>query len=334
MDARNMALLVSHPHPDHDHGGGPGPVESWRETYDAEAFTSLVDPDFDPDDVRFEIDGFRHVAVCTAGTWTLEGLPGSGTAETLCRLGENRLGALLSYGGSAFFAAIRASEGGAWEALEYRGVPAGLVGTRACFSGEDVVFAGSRSYELDAPTEVGLLFRGEGCMTWAQSLGQVPGRVLALDSFSGVDGTRVLFAGGQGLWMHAEGRWRDLQPSLRGEVSFLRCFPSGEAIAGTTRGDVIAVTAEGCRVLARVGPIHTAEQWGDCFYVADSEQVYRVDTSGFERCPIPLMDSVGSLSAVGRLCTSQGRLWLAGSHVLASSGDGREWMTHPVADAK
>ncbi|NMO14419.1 hypothetical protein HPC49_04885 [Pyxidicoccus fallax] len=330
IDERNLALVVSHPHPDNDHGGGPGPVEDWREPYDFDAYAALVDPDFDPDDARFEVDEFRHVALCTAGKWTLEELPGSGTLEALRRLESNQYGALLSYGGSAFFAAFRASDSGRWDALEHVGLPASLIEKRACFSDADVVLAGSRAYDLDSPSEVGLLVRGDGVMTWTQSFGQVPGRVLALDSCLAEDGTRVLYAGGRGLWMYSAGQWHDIHPSLSGEVAFLRCFPTGEVVAGTTRGDVIAGTGAACRVVARVGPIHSAERWGGHLYVADSERVYRLGESGFERCAIPAMDSVGNLPSVGRLSVGAGRLWLAGSHVLASSADGRAWTTHPV----
>ncbi len=330
IDERNLALVVSHPHPDNDHGGGPGPVQEWNAPYDWEAYQDLIDSDFDPDDVTFEVDAFRNVAVCTEGTWTLEELPGSGTIESLCHLGEGRYGALLSYGGSAFFAAFRASAGGAWEGLEYVGLPAGLIETRACFSGADIVLAGALSYAPDAPSAVGLLVRGEGGMTWTQSLGQTPGWVLALDSCPGVDGTRVLYAGGKGLWMYAEGQWREVHPYASGDVTFVRCFPSGEVIAGTSRGDVIAGTGASCRVIARVGPIHSAEQWGGSVYVADAERVYRLSESGYERCSIPLRDSVGRVPATGRLSVGAGRLWLAGSHVLASSTDGTHWTTHPV----
>jgi hypothetical protein len=330
IDERNLALVVSHPHPDNDHGGGPGPVEEWSEPYDLDAFQQLIDSDFDPDDVRFEVDGFRHVAVCTEGRWTLEELPGAGTIEALCRQGDNSLSALLSYGDSAFHAAIREHTGGRWEVLEYKGLPAGLVETRACFSGADLVLAGSASYALDAPSEVGLLVRGDGGMTWTHSLGQVPGRVLALDSCPGEDGTRVLHAGGQGLWMHAEGGWREVHSFLSSEVAYLRCFPSGDVVAGTTRGDVIAGKGADCRVIGRVGVIHSAARWGDSLYVADPDRVYRLGPSGLERCAIPLVDSVGRLPTVGRLSTGGGRLWLAGSHVLASSVDGLTWTTHPV----
>ncbi len=325
IDERTLALVVSHPHPDNDHGGGPGPVEEWSQPYDDDAYRDLIDPDVDPEDATFEVREFRHVAVCTAGTWTLEKLPGHGTIEALC--GQ---GALISYGGSASFVAVRAREGGRWEALEYEGLPAGLVGTRACFSGPEVVLAGSRSYELDQPSEVGLLVRGKGVMSWGRSLGQVPGKVLALDSCPGEDGTRVLYAGGKGLWMHAEDGWREVHSYLSGEVAFLRCFPTGEVVAGTTRGDVIAGTGETCRVVGRVGPIHSVERWGGSLYVADSERGYRLGESGFERCSIPLVDSVGSLPTVGGLFVGDGRLWLAGSHVLASTADGSTWATHPV----
>ncbi|RKI14918.1 hypothetical protein D7Y13_05215 [Corallococcus praedator] len=260
----------------------------------------------------------------------MEELPGAGTIEALYRQGTSSLGALLSYGGSAFHAAIRERDGGRWEVLEYQGLPAGLVETRACFSGADIVVAGSLSYAPDAPSEVGLLMRGDGGMTWTQSLGQVPGRVLALDSCPGEDGTRILYAGGRGLWMHAEGRWREVHSYLSGEVAYLRCFPSGDVIAGTTRGDVIAGKGADCRVIARVGPIHSAERWADSLYVADPDRVYRLGTSGIERCAIALVDSVGQLPTVGRVSAGGGRLWLAGSHVLASSVDGMAWTTHPV----
>ncbi|WP_164018014.1 hypothetical protein [Pyxidicoccus trucidator] len=343
-DERNLALVVSHPHPDNDHGGGPGPVGNWREPYDTEAYASLVDSGFDPEDADFdpedsgfdpgdatyEVREFRNVAVCTEGVWSLEELPGSGTIDTLFRLGTHGYGALLSYGGSAWFAAIRADGAGRWEGLDYAGLPAGLVDTRACFSGADIVLAGSRSFEPDAPSEVGLLVRGEGVMRWTHSLGQVPGRVLALDSRLGEDGTRVLYAGGRSLWMYSGDQWRDVHPYLGSEVVFLRCFPSGEVIAGTARGDVIAGTAEGCRVLGRVGRIHTAERWGGELYVADSERVYRWDGSGFERCATPLVAAAGNWPDVGRLSSGGGRLWLAGSHVVASSADGRTWTAHPV----
>jgi hypothetical protein len=177
---------------------------------------------------------------------------------------------------------------------------------------------------------VGLLVRGDEGMTWTRSLGQIPGRVLALDGCPGEDGNRILYAGGKGLWMHTEGRWSEVHSYLSGEVAYLRCFPSGDVVAGTTRGDVIAGNGADCRVVARVGPIHSAERWGDSFYVADSERVYRLDASGFERCDIPLVDSVGNIPTVGRLSAGGGRLWLAGSHVLASSVDGKAWTTHPV----
>ncbi|MFP2932884.1 hypothetical protein ACLESO_48605 [Pyxidicoccus sp. 3LG] len=329
-DERNLALVVSHPHPDNDHGGGPGPVRDWREPYDTEEYASLVDSDFDPEDASFEVREFRDVAVCTEGVWSLEALPGSGTIDALCRLGVGGYGALLSYGGSAFFAAIRTGEGGRWEGLEYQGLPAGLVDLRACFSGSDIVLAGSRSFAPDAPSEVGVLVRGEGVMTWTHSLGQVPGRVLVLASSLGEDGTRVLYAGGRGLWMYAEGQWRDVHSYLSSEVVFLRCFPSGEVVAGTARGDVIAGTGADCRVIGRVGPIHSAERWGGDLYVADSEQVYRWGGDGFERCATPREDSMGDWPTVGRLSVGGGRLWLAGSHVLASSADGKDWTTHPV----
>ncbi|QSQ25111.1 hypothetical protein JY651_09350 [Pyxidicoccus parkwayensis] len=327
-DERNLALVVSHPHPDGDHGGGPGPVEEWREPCDSDTYRSLIDSDFDPDDVSFEVDAFQHVALCTNGTWTLEELPGSGTVETLCHLDSGNLGALLSYGNSAFFAAIR--ENGHWKSFEYQGLPTGLFETRACFIGADVVLGGRRSYNSDSSSEVGLLVRGDGAMTWTHSLGQVPGRVLALEGCLGADGTRFLYAGGKGLWMHADDGWRDVHPYLGGEVVFLRCFPSGEVIAGTTKGDVIAGTGEGCRVVGRVGPIHSAERFGDSLYVADAERVYRLGPSGFERCAIPLEDSIGRYATVGRLASGGGRLWLAGSHVLASTLDGSTWTTHAV----
>ena len=329
-DERNMALVVSYPHPDNDHGGGPGPVEAWFEPYGSRDYSSLVDSDFDPEDASFEVRQFRRVAVCTGGVWSLEEVPGDGTIEALCQLGADRYGALLSYGGSACSAAIRASEGGRWESLEYSGLPVGLVGTRACFSGADIVLAGSRSFEPDAPSEVGLLVRGEGVMTWTHSLGQVPGRVLALASCLGEDGTRIVYAGGRGLWMYSEGQWRDVHPYLGGEVEFLRCFPSGEVIAGTARGDVIAGTGEGCRVIGRVDRIHSAERWGDDLYVADSEWVYRWDGDSFERRVPPRVDSAGDWPTAGRLAVGGGYLWLAGSHVLASTADGKAWTTHPV----
>ncbi|WP_163867611.1 hypothetical protein [Myxococcus eversor] len=330
-DAQELMLVVSHPHPDNDFGGGPGPVEEWNQPVDAEAYWGLVDSDSDPDDARFEVDDYQHVAVRTAGAWTLERAVVVGTIDALCRLGANRHGALVSYGGSAHFLAIRSSESGKWESLEYEGVPVGLVETRVCFSGEDIVMAGSRGFELDSPAEVGLLVRAEGALRWTQSLGQLPGRVLALDSCPGADGARVLYAGGRSIWMHGEGGWREVHSFPRGEVSFVRCFPSGDVVAGTTQGDVILGTAEACRVVARVGRIHSAERWNGEFFVADEDNVYRVDASGFERCAVPKESSVArNVSDVGRLVVGDDRLWLAGSHVLASSVDGKRWTTHPV----
>jgi hypothetical protein len=175
-----------------------------------------------------------------------------------------------------------------------------------------------------------VLVRGEGVMTWTHPLGQVPGRVLALDGCLAEDGTRVLYAGGTSLWLHTEGGWKDVHAYLGSEVVFVRCFPSGEVVAGTKRGDVLVGTGAGCRVVARVGPIHTAERWNGVFYVADAEQVYRLGDAGFERCAAPSMDAPGRLPSVGRLFTGAGRLWLAGSHLLASTGDGSTWTTHPV----
>ncbi|MCP3063084.1 hypothetical protein LXT21_30345 [Myxococcus sp. K38C18041901] len=335
-DEQELMLLVSHPHPDNDHGGGPGPVEDWNLPIDSEAYSTLVDSGSEDDedggeDARFEVDAYQSVAVRTAGGWTLERVTQTGTVDALRLLGSGRHGALVSYGGSAWFMAVRAGEGGVWEALQYEGAPAGLVGTQACFSGEEVVLAGSRGFGLDSPAEVGVLVREGGVMRWAQSLGALPGRVLALDSCLGADGRRVLYAGGQGLWMHGEGGWREVHSFVSGEVSFVRCFPSGAVVAGTTRGDVILGTAEGCRVVARVGRIHSAERWGGEFYVADAEGVYRVDASGFERRAVPKESSVArNVPDVGRLIAGADRLWLAGSHVLASSADGMRWTTHPV----
>ncbi|MFY1830935.1 hypothetical protein ACN47A_33805 [Myxococcus fulvus] len=337
-DAQALMLLVSHPHPDNDHGGGPGPVEDWNLPVDSGAYSALVDSGSDDEadedrgeDATFEVDSYQSVAVRTAGGWTLERVTETGTVDALSPLGEGRYGALVSYGDSAWFMAVRAREGGVWEALKYEGVPAGLVGTRACFSGEEVVLAGSRGFGLDSPAEVGLLVREDGVMRWAQSLGALPGRVLALDSCLGAEGRRVLYAGGQGLWMHGEEGWREVHSYVSGEVSFVRCFPSGEVVAGTTRGEVILGTAEGCRVVARVGRIHSAERWGGEFYVADAEGVYRVEASGFERRAVPKESSVArNVPDVGRLIAGEDRLWLAGSHVLASSADGKTWATHPV----
>lgn len=330
-DERELVLVVSHPHPDDDHGGGPGPVRDWNAPLDAEAYGALLDPDVDADDVTFRVEAFQHVAVRSGGVWTLEEVAESGTLDALTRWGVSGYGALVSYGGSAWFVALRSAVDGAWSTLKYEGAPAGLVEPRVCFSGEEVVMAGSRSFDLDSPSETGLFVRAEESMRWEQSLGQVPGRVLALDSCLRADGTRVLYAGGQRLWMNEEGGWREVHAYVSGEVSFVRCFPSGEVVAGTTRGDVILGNAEGCRVVARVGRIHSAEQWGGDVYVADPEGVYRVDASGFERCAVPTVPSVATnVSDVGRLVAGDDRLWLAGSHVLASSADGRRWTMHPV----
>ncbi|WP_338871966.1 hypothetical protein [Myxococcus stipitatus] len=330
-DEREMVLVVSHPHPDDDHGGGPGPVRDWNEPLDAEVYGALLDSDVDADDVTFRVEAFQHVAVRSEGVWRLEEVAESGTIDALTRLGVRGYGALVSYGGSAWFVALRSAVDGAWSALKYEGAPAGLVEPRVCFSGEDVVMAGSRGFELDSSAETGLFVRAEGSMRWERSLGQVPGRVLALDGCLRPDGTRVLYAGGQRLWMHAEGGWREVHSYVSGEVSFVRCFPSGEVVAGTTRGDVILGNAEGCRVVARVGRIHSAEQWGTDVYVADPEGVYRVDASGFERCAVPTVPSVATnVPDVGRLVAGEDRLWLAGSHVLASSEDGKRWTVHPV----
>ncbi|NPD28248.1 hypothetical protein [Corallococcus exiguus] len=329
-DERNLALVVSHPHPDNNHGGGPGPVDDWREPCDSDAYSSLVDSDFDPDDASYEVREFRHVAVCTNGVWSLEELPGYGTIEALRDFGDTGLGALVSYGGSASFVAFRAGGSIGWEALEYGNLPSGLVGPVACFSGGDVVLAGSRAFDLESPSEVGLLVRGEGSMSWTQSLGQVPGRVLALDSCPGEDGTRLLYAGGQGLWMHAEGAWTHIHAYLGSEVVFVRCFPSGEVVAGTARGDVIVGTGGSCRVVGRVGRIHSAERWNGVLHVADSERVYRLGDDGFERCAAPTEMSMGDWPDVGRLTVGGGALWLAGSHVLARTTDGRTWTAHPV----
>jgi hypothetical protein len=130
--------------------------------------------------------------------------------------------------------------------------------------------------------------------------------------------------------MNEEGTWRDVHPYLGSEVVFVRCFPSGEVVAGTARGDVIAGAGSSCHVVGRVDRIHSAERWGGTLFVADSERVYRLGESGFERCSAPVEASAGKWPDTGRLTVGGGRLWLAGSHVLASTADGREWTTHPV----
>jgi len=95
-DEQELMLVVSHPHPDNDHGGGPGPVRAWNQPVDGEAYRDLVDSDdeedsgFDPDDVTFEVEAYQHVAVRTAGAWTLERVAEAGTIDALGQLGVNR----------------------------------------------------------------------------------------------------------------------------------------------------------------------------------------------------------------------------------------------------
>ncbi|MCP3163225.1 hypothetical protein [Myxococcus qinghaiensis] len=56
-----------------------------------------------------------------------------------------------------------------------------------------------------------------------------------------------------------------------------------------------------------------------------------VEATGFERCAVPKESPVArGVPDVGRLVVGDDRLWLAGSHVLASSVDGKRWTTHPV----
>lgn len=328
-DAENFALVVSHPHPDNDFGGGPGPVDDWRLPYDDDAYRDLVDDDAgDPDDARYEIDEYRHLAICQAGRWSLHELPGNGTIDQFEQVGPNAYRVLVSYGGGAFYTALLQQS--TWHTFEYSGLPKLAVEPHACFSGDELIIACSQSFKPEESSQVTIATRSGDTFRWEQPLPSAPARVVHLASALTPRGTRLIIAGGQGLWRFEEGRWVDVNSYLSGELTFLSCGPDGEILAGTSRGDLLG--GEGCRVLGRVGPVHSAVRFGAFIYAADDQQVYRFGSEGFERCFRPRTDSSGDWPRAGRLSVGGGRLWLAGSHDVASTSDGVDWVLHPVAE--
>lgn len=329
-NAENFALAVSHPHPDNDFGGGPGPVHNWRLPSDDDAYRDLVDDDAgDPDDARYEVDEYRHLAVCDAGHWSLHELPGHGTIDQLEQVGPQAYRVLVSSGGGAFYTALL--EHSTWHTLEYSGLPKLAVEPHVCFSGDELIIACSHSFNAEEPSQVAIAKRHHERFSWEAPLPPAPARVRQLASALTPQGTRQIIAGGQGLWRFDDGRWVDVNSYVGGELTCLSCAPDGEILAGTSRGDVLG--GEGCRVLGRVGPVQSVIRFGAFVYATDAQQVYRFGPDGFEKCFCPRTDSAGDWPRAGRLAVGGGRLWLAGSHDLVSTSDGVDWVLHPVASS-
>lgn len=331
VNPRQLALVVGHPHPDGDFGGGPGPVDNWRLPYDFDAYLELVDDDAgDPEDAMYEVRRYQHIATRRDGAWSLHELPGSGTIDALECTGPETYRALVSYGGSAAYMALLA--GSSWTTLEYAGLPRMAVESQVCFSGDDVVIAYSMSFDPDAPSEVAIGVREGDHFSWKEQLGSTPGRVTHLASAVDAQGRRLIVAGGKALWRYEDGRWSEIHAFLGGALTFLSVSAGGDVLAATASGQLISGTTSACRMLGRVGRIHSAVRFGQAIFAADEERVYRFDGDGHRACLHPEVEAAGDWPSAGRLALGDGRLWLAGSHAIVSTVEGVEWVTHTDLD--
>jgi hypothetical protein len=343
-----FAFAVGHPHPDNNHGGGPGPVCDWRKPYNDHAYLDLIDLGGDEDeptdeedvaedesedeaslDVSWELRDIQHVALIDEDAARLIELPHTGRIDQLRLCGEQTIGAVVRYGGSLSYVALVDWRTGNVTVLTLKGQPAGLMKVRGALLGKELFVAGTRGTR----TETGLASIEGDSLAWMRTLAPIPEPIEVFDACRGEDGKLVAYAGGSRLWRWAHEAWEDVHSLTSASVSFVACRANGEVIAGTTRGEVIVGVGTGCRTLARVGPIHSGVRFGDAIYVADDERVYRIDDSGFERSFAPPIASVGAWPTPGVLVATPQRLWLAGSHTLASTPDGRSWSLHPIAEA-
>lgn len=192
-DIDNCALIVSHPHPSNDFGGGPGPVNDWNQPWEDDAYSSLVDDDFDPADAYFEVRDYRHLAVRKDGVWSLHEIPEHGTIDWF-----DRHGAIISYGGNSTCSAEL--ENGRWKTFTFAGLPPMAFGLHARRADGDSLLI---SFQVDTSTRAVLAKRDGNTVKVTEDLGETPGRILAKAG-------ETIVAGGDGLWARVNDKWTRL----------------------------------------------------------------------------------------------------------------------------